>query len=518
MVRLKQCEHAIAAGRLDEAFDLARQPDMRAHRQGQELIGRLVPALIARGRQHLAAGRLIQAAADCEKAAQIGGNLADVAQLRDAVNHAMRQTDQANRRVGNAVATARRHIDQGQLSVGQQLLEAISSPDARVDGLKHDLAARRAGLESRLKKASDAFDSGDWETAVDHLAAMTRGDSADTALRQLCGKISQRVSTEIHREFESGKLNVAAALLSRLDKLPVQSVETDSIRKSLDQCRVACDLIKTNQPRQAEDLLRRLAALWPDAAWLSKSVEHTSQLGNALSQVHGSPLFLVEVFSPKRPTTPAHAPTIAPPRMAPTPEIPVAKSICLHVDGIGSYQVVTNAAVSLGPAGASRSVDIPLMLDASVPIVTLTRSDGDYFLRAPEPVLVNQSPTTNKLLRDADQISLGRRCRLTFRRPSAASGSAVLDLSGARIPGATVNQIILMDREIIIGPGSAAHVRVDDLPAPLVLQRRGDALYCRSASEILIDDKSSGNAADIPAGARVSVGSLHFVVAGDPRP
>jgi hypothetical protein len=514
MVQFKQCECAMSDGRLDEAFDLLRQPDMRAHRQGQDLIGRLVPALVERGRQHLDAGWLLQAAADCEKAAQIGGNQADVAQLRAAVSNAMRSRDQADRRIAQAVATARRHVDQGQLSVGQQLLEAISTPDARVHGLKQDVIARRAGLESRLKRASEALDAGDWETAVDHLAAMGRGDLTDTALRQLCGKISQRVVVDINREFESGRVNVAAAILARLDRLPVKSVEADQVRRTLEECRAACDTIENREPQQAEEMLRRLQTLWPGAGWLKEAAEQTKQLGDALSQVHGSPLFLVEMAAPTFTGAATAAPALRPPL---SPEIS-GKPFSLHIDGVGSFQVFTNPAVSIGPAGASRSVDIPLMLDAAVPIVTVMRSDDDYFLRAGEMVLVNQAPTANKLLNNGDQISMGNRCRITFRRPSAASASAVLDLSGARLPGAAIRQVLLLDREIIIGPGSAAHVRSDDLAAPIVLQRRGEGLFCRSALEISIDGKSVGTAADIPMGAHVSVGSIHFVVARETKP
>lgn len=509
LVRLKQCECAISAGRLDEAFDLARQADMRAHRRGQELAGELVAALVERGRRHLAAGRLLSAAADCEKAAQLGGNQPDVAQLRAAVNNAMRGNDQANRRVGQAVAFARRQVDQGQLSVGLQLLDAISTPDARAEGLRQDLAARRAGLESRMKKATEAFEAGDWQAAVDQLAAVGRGDSSDAELRQLCGKISQHVAIDINRGIEAGRLNVAAASLARLDPLPVQSVENDQARKTLDQCRAACRAIDMGQPHEAEEILRRLAALWPKAGWLIDAAEQARQLGAALSLVHGGPLFLVEMSAlmPTGNSIPA-----APPQTV-RPQEPAGKAFSLHVDGVGSFQVFSNAAVSIGPAGASRSVDVPLMLDANVPIVTVSRLDDDYFLRAGEAVPVNDAPTANKLLCDGDRISLGNRCRITFRRPSAASGSAVLDLAGARLPGAAIRQVLLMDREIIIGPGAAAHVRVDDLAAPVVLQRRGEGLYCRSAAEICVDARRAGNATDISPGAHVQVGSLHFVVA-----
>ena len=520
IVRLKQSELALSDGRLDEAFDLARQPDFRGHRQGQELIGRLVRALVERGRQHLAAGRLPQAAADCEKAAQLGGNLTDVAQLRSAVSNAMRKCDQADRQIGQAVAFARRHADQGQMTVGQQLLDAVEPPDARVDGLKQDLAARRAGLESRLKRASEALSTRDWTTAVDLLIGIDRGAANDAGLRQLCGKISQHVNSEMRREFEAGRLNIAWALLARLDSLPVQNVDTDHLRKTLDQCRLAYSAIEAGEPHKALDVLRRLHSLWPQAGWLAEAADQAKQLGDAFSKIRGSPLYLVGMFSRQEVKTPGR---IAAPPLPLPPPLPQAgesgaQSFCLHVDGIGSFQVFTKSALSIGPAGSSRSVDIPLMLDANVPTVTVLRSDEDYFLRSRQPVLINQTQAVNKLLNDGDQIGMGKRCRIRFRRPSEASASAVLDLSGARLAASTVRQVLLLDREIIIGPGSTAHIRVDDLAAPVVLQKRGAGLLCRSAGQIAINDTPAGTMAEILENAPISIGSLRFVVVREPGP
>jgi len=514
--RLQQCQLALSDGRLDEAFDLARQTDVRANPMGQELIGQLVPALVQRGRRHLAAGRLIQAAADAEKAALIGGNLADVAQLRNAVNNAMRNCDQENRQIGAAVAVARRHVDHGELTIGQQLLDAVPTTDGRVNGLKQDLAARRTAQEARLKKASEVLDAGDWEAAVDLVATMDRSEAHHPELRQICTKISQQVTADVHREFESGRLDVAGALLSRLDRLPVQSIETDHLRKTLNECRSACNAIESGEVRRAGDVLRRLAALWPAAAWLGQAAEQTRQLGDALSQVRGSPLFLAGRLSGSQMNSVDAAATLAPPPHQQPRDLP-GKSFCIHVDGIGSYQVFLSSSVSFGPAGSSRSVDVPLMLDINVPTVTLSRSDDDYFLRATQPVLVNQTQTVNKLLADGDRIGLGNRCRIIFRRPSAASASAVLDLSGARLPGTPVRQVILLDREIIIGPGASSHIRADDLATPVVLQRRGDSLFCRSSGAISINDQPAGNAAEVAAEARVAVGPLHFVVVREQR-
>jgi tetratricopeptide (TPR) repeat protein len=514
MVRLKQCECALSNDLLDEAFELARQPDLRAHRRGQELAGELVDALVHRGQSHLGAGRLLQASSDCEKAMLLGGNQPEVAQLRTAVNNAMQNRDRANREFGQALAAARRHADQGQLTLGEQVLAAIESRDARVDGLKQELAGRRAAMESVAKKASDALAAGDWQASIDFVSTLRRGCSQDVALRQLCGKICDHVAQKISGAFESGRLDVASSMLIGLDRLPVQNVEAQHLRSTLDQCRAAYNAIENGRPQEAEATLRRLHAAWPKASWITETADRCKQLGDALSAVRGSPLSLAAMVSYRNDAFTQNAVASPFPRNAGSAGASSAESFCLHVDGVGSFQVFTAPALTIGPVSASRGVDIPLMLDAGVPTVTLSRSDEDYFLKAARPVLVNESSIVSKMLSSGDRIGLGSRCRITFRRPSAASASAVLDLSGTRLPASTIRQLVLMDREIIIGPGATAHIRADELAAPVVFQMRGKGLFCRSAAEIMVDDKAVGTSAEIPVGARISVGPVRFVVAG----
>src|SRR5947209_4400177 len=81
ILRIKRCESALDGGRLEEACELLRQPDVRAHRRGQELTDAAVVALVHRGREHLAAARLAAASEDARNAAILAGNTTDVAAL-----------------------------------------------------------------------------------------------------------------------------------------------------------------------------------------------------------------------------------------------------------------------------------------------------------------------------------------------------------------------------------------------------------------------------------------------------
>src|SRR5438046_887359 len=119
MVRLKQFEHALADGRLEQGYEMARAGDLRGDRRGAELVMQLAQALMQRGTEHAEAGRLAQAAADCEKAAALAGDTVELAQLRAAIDSATARKVDADRNCNQQIAAARRQIDAGQLTIGQ---------------------------------------------------------------------------------------------------------------------------------------------------------------------------------------------------------------------------------------------------------------------------------------------------------------------------------------------------------------------------------------------------------------
>ena len=233
------------------------------------------------------------AAADADKAIQLGGNLPDAAQLREAVRNAERGVQNVNQQAAQAMALARRHADQGQLTVGQQVLAEAPVTDPRLDCLKQDLAARRAGLESCLKKATEAFDAGDWEAAIDHIAMAGKNSAQDAALRRLADRIADHVAAEAAPQVESGRLDAAAALMGRLDGLPADTTATRHLRATLDQCRAASNAIAAGQHQEAEEVLRRLQIMWPQAGWIGQLAEQARQWAEVQTAIRASPLSLL---------------------------------------------------------------------------------------------------------------------------------------------------------------------------------------------------------------------------------
>lgn len=506
-VRLKQCEVALNAGRLDEAFDLLRSPDVRSHRRGQDLTDRLTRAMIERGRSHLAAGQLEAAAHDCERAGRAAGNLPDVIALRTAVSDAMADRRRTDHRRDQLAAAVRRHMDQGQLTLGQQLLAAAPA-DEQAQRIAGELAARRATVHTVGQKVDSALRAGNWSAALDQLAQLDRQVARHPEIRDLCSKVNASIVAEATKAIESGRLDEAKALLRRHEELPGRFIDADRLREALRQCREASTCLERVDAAGAERSLRMLAAQWPNASWISDALGRVQQIRTSAEALLAGPLGV---------TGAAAGPLPSPPPEYLEREDSEDRDFVLHVDGAGGFKMVGGQAVTFGPVGASRHVDVPVTGDASVPLVTITRSDEDYFVQSRQPVEVNDRPTTHALLTNGDRIAVGPRCRLRFRRPNPASTSAVLDVTSGRLARGDVRQVILFDRELIIGPGPAAHVRVDSLSGPAVLQRGGAGLVCRAADPIRVDGQLAGSEPPIRPGVHVTIGSVGLILVREER-
>jgi hypothetical protein len=183
----------------------------------------------------------------------------------------------------------------------------------------------------------------------------------------------------------------------------------------------------------------------------------------------------------------------------------------VQIDGAGSCMVLRQPTVTIGPISSDRIPDIGLIAEAGAPVATIERADEDYFLRG-SVLAVNDKSASNKLLVSGDRISLTPRCRVSFQLPSAASTTAVLDLIGARFPRADVRRVVLLDRELVIGPGQTAHMRCDTTPEPIVLHVRDNRLFCRTTAEVEVNGQPMDREKGIPLGAHVRVGLVSFVV------
>jgi hypothetical protein len=184
----------------------------------------------------------------------------------------------------------------------------------------------------------------------------------------------------------------------------------------------------------------------------------------------------------------------------------------MQMDGVGSFLVLREGRITVGPISSSARPTIGLMADPNLPVATIERVDDDYFIRSSRPIRVNDVATTDKLLIDGDRIALSPRCRMKFHIPNPASTTAMLILSGARLGRADVRHIILMDRDILIGPSVSNHILAEALDETVTIYAQNGRLLCKAAQKVLVDDKPAGPAASLDIDKQIRIGQISFVL------
>jgi hypothetical protein len=229
ILRIRHAETALADGRLDEVFELVRDPKLRSHRRGQDLITRLVNALEKRGREHLTGSRFTAALTDCEKAQQLAGDLPQLLALRNEAMDAMTEDRRNQRLKATAVAAARNEIDNGRLAAGERLLAVASVNDTRAGALLQELGARHNLVDSAVHNADEALGRDDIDAALAELERARGTDRSDRRIKDLTDRVRKALREEISQAIEEGRLDRANSLGERLSRVDEQSVESKEL-------------------------------------------------------------------------------------------------------------------------------------------------------------------------------------------------------------------------------------------------------------------------------------------------
>ena len=531
ILRIRQAECALADGRLDEAYDLASRDDVRRHRRGQRLLGHLVALLVERGQAHLEADRFTLALADCDRAGRLGGNQAAIAALRAAATAQMSCRQRRNSRQQQLLAEAGRQVEQGRLSMCEHLLDGIAetggaggAEDAAA-ALRHAVAQRRAAAEAALTQARDALSRGDFDAVIAALLEAGKVQQPGQKLAELRAELTRAVVDRVRNEINRGRLDLAQALLDRFALLSDDNLDVAELDHMVDLCHSAQLGIQRGQMDAACQAIEQLARVAPEATWVGQTLEHLRQAAAACAALGTGPLGLLaptpalpEVDRPQGTDSAADLAAgerpIEPPRMSIKADNASAlpDRFLLQVDGAGCCLVVRSAAVTIGPVSSSRLCDVGLLAQANLPVALIERLDDDYFLRSDGAVRVNDKAATSRLLAHGDRIALSARCTLKYRLPHAASTSALLDLTGARLPRADVGKVILLDRSIVLAPGKAGHIRADELAGPAVLHLRNGQLHYQGDLAVKVGDRRLAATEALVMGAPIRIGPLSMVL------
>jgi hypothetical protein len=511
-LHLRQAECALSDGRLDEALQLANDPKVRRHRQGQALVGRLTAALADRSRQHLDAGRLQEALSDCEKAVTLGGIQETTTELRRRIAEALLDQQKSQQHRQGALAVAREHLAHDRLTLGERALDhADAGAEGQTDRLHLD--NRRAGEQADADAIRAALDRGDWAGAIDRLLAIDNRRRQRTALAELQREAETIVTQRVRQALNDGRLDRAELLARRLTALAPDTPDTQEWTRILAQLGRARSAVEAGRCRQGAQVLRRLAVALPDADWLIPSAEQCESAAASLDALASGPLGLAGDIEDFPDANASDRPPVAAPK-APAPAAPAAPPaprLRVQIDGVGGFLLVRKNRVTVGPISSDQRPDVGLLADPSHPVAVIERSEGDYFLHGPEGVTVNGRDGGPHMLADGDRVAVGTRCRLRFRRPNPASSTALLDLSGGKLPQGDIRRVILMDREVLIGPG-AAHLRADQLSRPIALVMRSGRLHLQSDPPARAGDAELSADDPLPLDTPVRVGPVSMVI------
>lgn len=443
-LQIKQAEVALADGRLDEAYSLlAGSEALRSHRRGQTLSSELVVQFVQRGKLHLAAERTTEALADCEKAQRLGGNAPEIITLRETIERNILESNRNRRTV-----------------------------------------AKAGVLEAAAALVDSAVGRNDLDRAVAELVRARGNGVDDKRIRALDENVRTNLQTQIEECLDAGNLDQIDLLMERLDRLDPQGLAVQKLKRSIEASHSAWNAIQRGAPAEAQEILHRLSSQRPEAKWINAALAQIETLEESLKAIRRGPLGMLQttpdMIPAKRET--GATPVLFTPNQRQdfrvTEQLPM--KFVIQVDGAGSYLVHRKSLVTFGPISSARVPDVGLITDASATPITIERMEDDYFLRT------TNGSVSSKLLTSNERLALSPRCRLIFTLPNSASTSAVVELASGRFPRADLRKVILLDRDMIIGPGAGSHIRVDQLTEPVVLHIRNGQLWCK-ATPIVMD-------------------------------
>jgi len=529
ILQLKQAESAMADGRLDEAFDIVQSDSIRQHRRGQKLISRLAEALARRGRENLDAERIQLALLDCNKAEKLAGNITDVAKLRSAICSEMEQKRLRNRHRSFKVAQARQQIEDGWLSAGEQILKQAGEKDSQADIVRQQANVARLQIGEAVAKAEKALQRNDLDGAVSIVLKVRTASNQSDEFAELLSKVKSLAQEKIKKDLEDGRINLAQGLWQRVSPLANGSSEMSELGLALNRCEQAAEYVAAGRPRAALPLLRKVKSAYPTAKWLSDVTEQAKLAAESLDELAASPLGLDIAEHGQTEsdemneaeykmdgmnqsagwTLPTKSPSSG---MAGKAQPAIPPQFILQMDGIGSFIVLRDQRITIGPVSSSARPTIGLMADPSLPVAVIERSEEDYFIRSASPISVNGTGTTSKLLADGDRIALSPRCVMRFNLPNPASTTATLSLTSGRLGRGDVRRIILMDRDVLVGPSAGDHIASESLEETMALFVQNGRLLCKAKDRILVDDKVVSNRAGLPVDKQIRIGQLSLVL------
>jgi hypothetical protein len=184
----------------------------------------------------------------------------------------------------------------------------------------------------------------------------------------------------------------------------------------------------------------------------------------------------------------------------------------LWIDGVGCWLLCMADRVTIGgPALKDDSADIRLMANLSREHVAFQRHGEGYLIQPMADTKINDRPIYEPTRLGNDyRLKLGSSVELGFRLPTALSTSAVIEFRSGHRPAHSVDGIVLMSDNCLLGPGHENHIPCHAWTTTVILFRRNGELCCKSRNPLAVDGKRVKEYANLSTGSVISGEELQF--------
>jgi uncharacterized protein Yka (UPF0111/DUF47 family) len=507
---LKRAQVALSDGRLDEAYEVLKDSSLQQHRAGQKLITRLSKAFIQRGRSHLQAHRLAPALDDCLRAEKLAGNLPQVVELRSEIAQEIETERIELQQRAEQFEKAKQQMQNGWLSAGRKIL--AQTDDQQAQCLLKNVQMLEIEADSVQGRIQKALKVGQIEMAARLYQNSILKNNLDPQAAEILNRIQQAASKQLQGFVTQGDIHLATSLLGQLSGKVLECDSIRSCRQSIDYCRLAVQQMDSGNFTAAVVNLKKFRTLQPKAKWLNEAIAQTQRAADSQRDLQAGPLGILESIGQAVAAEPdmhqiqQPSPAMSKQKNITNEHIDVGARMrfLLQIDGVGAWQVLCDDRVTIGPVSGSKHCDIELVTAPDVRPQQIERTDGDYFMAAPDAVVAGQ------LLNDGQRLELSPRCRFKFSVPNPASSTACLVPSSARFPRADISGVILMDREILIGPECNNHIQTGQIDKAMTLFLKDKSIYCRAQQVMTVDGRPLDSGQALPMDKQIGAGDIRF--------
>ena len=289
-VRLKQAKNALRDGRLDEAFAISMEKEIRSMRGGQVLLEDLVKPLLERAAEHQAGGRNREALLDVERAVQAGGNRPEALSLRQQIQEKLQADEAACARRRNVVEAARKHLHVGSIAAGKDLLQNVSVVGPEISQLRHELEHRERKAEKARARAREHLSRGELVEAILAAEEALGLCSGHEEVPQLLYDLKVAVIEKTKEGLREGEVSMASNLLSKLEAVAGDCLETRALEDGIADFQEAWRALHAGDHEKALTAMTRLEKKLPKTNWIEESVEDLAKMKDAHARLMTGPL------------------------------------------------------------------------------------------------------------------------------------------------------------------------------------------------------------------------------------